>query len=74
LRRHLRRSADEIGARLRKKHILAYGVRVKLKTSSFQILTRQHRLTRPTDVADDLYSIAIKPKLGVNLDFLDDED
>ena len=59
LRRHLRRSSDEIGARLRRKRILAFGVRVKLKTSSFQILTRQHRLTRPTDVADELYSVAI---------------
>jgi DNA polymerase-4 len=59
LRRHLRRSADEIGQRLRRKHIVAYGVRVKLKTSDFQILTRQHRLTRPTDVADDLYSVSI---------------
>ena len=59
LRRHLRRSADEIGQRLRRKHILAYGVRVKLKTSDFQILTRQHRLTRATDVADDLYSVSI---------------
>jgi DNA polymerase-4 len=59
LRRHLRRSADEIGVRLRKKQILAHGVRVKLKTSDFQILTRQLRLARPTDVADDLYSVAI---------------
>jgi DNA polymerase-4 len=59
LRRHLRRSADEIGARLRRKQIVAYGVRVKLKTSDFQILTRQHRLARPTDVADELYSVAI---------------
>jgi DNA polymerase-4 len=60
LRRHLRRSADEIGRRLRRKQILAFGVRVKLKTSDFQILTRQHRLTRPTDVADELYSAAIR--------------
>jgi DNA polymerase-4 len=59
LRRHLRRSADEIGQRLRRKGIVACGVRVKLKTSDFQILTRQHRLTRPTDVADDLYGVAI---------------
>ena len=59
LRRHLRRSADEIGARLRRKQIVALGVRVKLKTSDFQILTRQLLLTRPTDVADELYSVAI---------------
>jgi DNA polymerase-4 len=59
MKRHLRRSADEIGARLRKKRILAFGVRVKLKTADFQILTRQHRLARATDVADELYSIAV---------------
>jgi DNA polymerase-4 len=59
LRRHLRRSADEIGRRLRGKQFVASGVRVKLKTSGFQILTRQHRLTRPTDVADDLYAVAV---------------
>jgi DNA polymerase-4 len=59
LRRHLRRSADEIGARLRRKQILALGVRVKLKTSDFQILTRQLLLTRPTDVADELYLVAV---------------
>lgn len=59
LRRHLRRSADEIGRRLRRKQVLALGVRVKLKTTGFQILTRQHRLTRPTDVAEELYSVAV---------------
>jgi DNA polymerase-4 len=59
LRRHLRRSADEIGQRLRRKGIVALGVRVKLKTFDFQILTRQHRLTRPTDVAEELYSIGL---------------
>lgn len=59
LRRHLRRSADEIGQRLRRKRYRAFGVRVKLKTADFQILTRQHRLTRSTDVADELYRIAV---------------
>jgi DNA polymerase-4 len=38
---------------------LAFGVRVKLKTADFQILTRQHRLARPTDVAEELYSVAL---------------
>jgi DNA polymerase-4 len=59
MKRHLRRAADEIGRRLRRKRWRAYGVRVKLKTHDFQILTRQHRLTRPTDVADSFYNIGV---------------
>jgi DNA polymerase-4 len=38
---HLRRSADAIGRRLRQKRYVAFGVGVKLKTTDFQILTRQ---------------------------------
>jgi DNA polymerase-4 len=56
---HLRRSADTIGRRLRKKSYLAFGVGVKLKTANFQILTRQHRLSEPTDVAARLYSVSV---------------
>jgi DNA polymerase-4 len=52
--RHLRRSADTLGRRLRRKGHLARGVRVKLKTREFAILTRQRRLADPTDVADSL--------------------
>jgi DNA polymerase-4 len=59
LKRHLRRSAEEIGRRLRRKRYVAFGVRVKLKTADFQILTRQHRLSRPTDMAEELYSVAV---------------
>jgi DNA polymerase-4 len=56
---HLRRSADTIGRRLRKKNNVAFGVGVKLKTADFQILTRQHRLSEATDVADKLYSVGV---------------
>ena len=56
---HLRRSADTIGRRLRKKNYVAFGVGVKLKTADFQIVTRQHRLSEPTDVADKLYSVGV---------------
>jgi DNA polymerase IV len=56
---HLRRSADTIGRRLRKKGYVAFGVGVKLKTADFQILTRQHRLREPTDVAEGLYSVGV---------------
>ena len=56
---HLRRSADTIGRRLRKKGCVAFGVGVKLKTADFQILTREHRLREPTDVAESLYSVGV---------------
>jgi DNA polymerase-4 len=56
---HLRRSADAIGRRLRKKSYVAFGVGVKLKTTDFQIITRQHRLGEPTDVAERLYSVGV---------------
>jgi DNA polymerase IV len=57
---HLRRSADTIGRRLRKKSYMAFGVSVKLKTADFQLLTRQHRLGEPTDVTERLYSVGIE--------------
>ena len=56
---HLRRSADTIGRRLRKKNSAAFGVGIKLKTSELQILTRQHRLNEPTDIAEKLYSVGV---------------
>jgi DNA polymerase IV len=56
---HLRRSADTIGRRLRKKNYAAFGVGIKLKTADFQIVTRQHRLSEPTDVAERLYSVGV---------------
>ena len=59
IRQHLRRSADRIGRRLRKKELLAGGVRVKLKTSQFELLTRQCTLAEPTDVAGELYDAAV---------------
>ena len=56
---HLRRSADTIGRRLRKKNYVAFGVGIKLKTAEFQILSRQHRLSEPTDVAKRLYAVGV---------------
>lgn len=58
---HLRRSAETIGRRLRKKSYVAFGVGVKLKAADFQIVTRQHRLSEPTDIAERLYSVAVAP-------------
>jgi DNA polymerase-4 len=57
---HLRRSADTVGRRLRKKNYLAFGVGVKLKTADFQLVIRQHRLSEPTDVAERLYSVGVE--------------
>ena len=57
---HLRRSADTIGRRLRKKSYMAFGVSVKLKTTDFQLLTRQHRLSEPTNVTERLYSVGVE--------------
>ena len=56
---YLRRSADAIGRRLRQKSYVAFGVGVKLKTTDFQILTRQRRLSEPTDVTERLYSVGV---------------
>ncbi len=52
---HLRRSADRVARRLRAKRYLARGIRVKLKTASFELLSRQRRLPVPADTADTLF-------------------
>ncbi len=51
IRRHLLRAADRIARRLRGKGYVAHGVRVRLKTSAHQLLTRQRQLTVPGDTA-----------------------
>ena len=56
---HLRQSAESIGRRLRGKNLLAGGVRVKLKTASFQLMSRQALLATPTDVGQRLYEEAL---------------
>lgn len=55
---HLRRAADRIGRRLRKKGFLAGGVRVVLKTRSFRTATRQRLLSAPSDEAAALFEAA----------------
>jgi len=63
IKNHLRQSADAIARRLRSKNLVAAGVRVKLKTNDFQLLTRQAQLNEPTDVAEVLYGkgVALLP-------------
>lgn len=58
IRPHLLRSADTVAERLRKQGVAARGVRVKLKTAAFRILTRQTTLAAPADSAGPLYSAA----------------
>jgi len=56
---HLRRSADIVGRRLRKKNYAACGAGIKLKTFDFKILTRRRQLSEPTDVTESLYSVGL---------------
>jgi DNA polymerase IV len=57
--RHLARAADRIGQRLRRKHYLAHGVRLRLKTTDFILLSRQCRIL-PTDAGGDLLAGALE--------------
>lgn len=55
IRPHLRRSAGRIARSLRADNLVASGVRVKLKTASFRLWSRQAALDRPTDSEQELY-------------------
>ncbi len=54
---HLRRSAERIARRLRRKQIAARGIRIRLKTNRFQLVTRQHLLSKPIDTASGIFAI-----------------
>lgn len=56
---HLRRSAARIARSLREDGLLAGGVRVKLKTSGFRLLTRQCGVDPPTDSEHELLRTAV---------------
>ncbi|MEM8498896.1 MAG: DNA polymerase IV [Pseudomonadota bacterium] len=49
---HLRRAAERIARRVRSKQYVAKGVRVRLKTNRFEMLTRQSRLPHASDTAE----------------------
>ncbi len=55
---HLRRAADRIARRVRAKGYVARGIRVKLKTTGFDVLTRQRHLARPEDTATAFFAAA----------------
>ena len=54
---HLRRAADRIARRVRSKGYVAGGVRVRLKTSRFELMARQRSLGKPVDLASDFFAI-----------------
>jgi DNA polymerase-4 len=58
VRPHLRTAAARVAHHLRREGLLAGGIRVKVKTSAFQLLTRQASLSTPTDSERDLYAAA----------------
>lgn len=58
LRAVLRQQAVEIAAKLRRDHLAARTVRVKVRYSDFTTLTRQESFPQPMDQADDLYRCA----------------
>ena len=55
----LLRAADRVAERLRANGLGADGVRVKLKTASFKLMTRQRRLDDRTSSAGPLYEAAL---------------
>ncbi len=65
IEQHLRTSAEHVATRLRRRRLLAHGVRVKLKRSDFKVLTRQRMLGMPSDVALELFSAARKLLDGI---------
>lgn len=54
---HLRRAADRIARRVRAKNYVARGVRVRLKTTNFEMITRQRHLTKPADTAQTFLAV-----------------
>jgi len=55
---HLRVAADTVAARLRRSKRVARGVRIKLKTTDFRVITRQGVLGDASDVAAVLFARA----------------
>ncbi len=55
---HLHRAAARVARHLRREGLMAGGVRVKLKTAGFKLMTRQAALSPPTDSERDLEEAA----------------
>jgi len=59
IRKHIRSLSRRVAERLRRNGLIAFGVRVKLKTAQFQIQTRQRSLSVPADSAKYLEEAAV---------------
>lgn len=55
---HLRRAADRLARRIRAKEYVAHGLRIRLKTTQFEMLTRQRKFRHPSDTASEFFSLA----------------
>ena len=55
---HLHRAAERIARRVRAQGYVARGVRVRLKTSGFQMLARQRRLAKPAHLSREFFHAA----------------
>ncbi len=55
---HLRRSAERIARRVRKKDYVAGGIRIRLKTTKFEMLSRQKQFRKPVDTAEAFLAAA----------------
>ncbi|MDO8151979.1 DNA polymerase IV [Isoptericola sp. b408] len=62
----LRELADRVAARLRRHDVLARTVTLKLRTSDFRTVNRSRTLEAPTDVAQELFSVARELLVGVD--------
>ena len=60
IERHLRRASERIARRVRAKGYVAKGVRVRLKTNRFEMLTRQRRLRKPADLGSEFLGAATR--------------
>ena len=58
IQKTLRMLSDQVGSRLRKHHLIGSTVKLKLRWQDFTTLTRQSRLTNPTDQGNVLYQTA----------------
>jgi DNA polymerase-4 len=56
----LRKGADHVAARLRREGYATRGVRLKLKTSGFEILTRQLQLANATQAGETLFQAVVR--------------
>ncbi len=60
LTKTLWRLSERVGARLRSKGVAGATIRLKVRWPDFKTITRQSRISRPTDQEREIYSVALK--------------